>query len=235
MDELNLVLGTISGGKILDVATGEGSFIPFMTQHLKDFSEVIGIDRDQEMIDKANGLNKDNRISFQRMSGDHLEFEDNYFDTVSVSNALHHMNEIDQTLQEMLRVLKPGGTFLINELFCDDLNEKQLTQALFHHLQSDIDTALGICHNKTFHKEEIEEIVMKLELQNLKSVIHQNEKFNQNVDPEEFSIKYIGLVKKMEHSEEYEKYSFVLEKLIQRLHKTGIEFAPQVLFVGNKA
>ena len=38
------ILGTISGGKVLDVATGSGGFIHLLIEGLRDFDEIIGID-----------------------------------------------------------------------------------------------------------------------------------------------------------------------------------------------
>jgi SAM-dependent methyltransferase len=43
------------------------------------------------------------------MDAGHLEFEDNTFDTVTCGLALFYFPDIEGTLKEMCRVLKPGG------------------------------------------------------------------------------------------------------------------------------
>jgi len=50
------ILGHISGGRILDVATGSGGFIHFLLDGLKDYTDIIGIDikeRAAETFNKA--------------------------------------------------------------------------------------------------------------------------------------------------------------------------------------
>ena len=44
MSTLRQALGGISGGRVLDVATGEGNFIQTLVQNLKSYVEIIGID-----------------------------------------------------------------------------------------------------------------------------------------------------------------------------------------------
>jgi hypothetical protein len=39
-----LVLGDVSGGRVLDVATGDGAFIRFLLDGLRDHGEIVGID-----------------------------------------------------------------------------------------------------------------------------------------------------------------------------------------------
>jgi ubiquinone/menaquinone biosynthesis C-methylase UbiE len=43
MSALRQALGGISGGRVLDVATGEGGFIQTLIQNLKSYVEIIGI------------------------------------------------------------------------------------------------------------------------------------------------------------------------------------------------
>lgn len=46
-------LKRISGGNLLDAATGDGDFIQVLMTTLKEYESVIGIDRSQKEIDKA--------------------------------------------------------------------------------------------------------------------------------------------------------------------------------------
>lgn len=45
-----------------------------------------------------------------------LPYGDHYFDTINIANSLHCISDIDKSLREVFRVLKPGGTFASNTL-----------------------------------------------------------------------------------------------------------------------
>ena len=234
MNILKEKLGNISGGRILDVATGDGSFINLLINNLKDYTEVIGIDSDIDAIEQSRRSFQNNKISFALTSGNRLEYEDTSFDTVAISNSLHHLGNIDETLNEMLRVLRPGGTFIINELFCDKQNEKQLTHTLFHHLQAEVDSLLGITHNKTLKKQEIIDIANSLQFKEVVCFVHENEMFNKYVRPDKFADRYRGILDKLSNHAEYDSFRATLNELIERLNLVGVEFSSQVMIIGEK-
>lgn len=234
MSILNEILGDFSGGKMLDVATGDGTFIQVLVSHLKDYSEIVGIDTDQKMIEHATKQCINDKITYEYMSGDALDFEDASFDTVSISNSLHHLTDIRKTLDEMYRVLKPGGLFIINEILCDHQNEKQLTHVYFHHLQAEIESLQGILHNKTFTKQQVIDIAESIGLKGLEVFIYDNEIFNQYVRIDMFANRYEAVLEKIKERPEYPKYRLELEKLIARLQEVGVEFASQLMYIGRK-
>lgn len=108
MKKLKSKLAAISANKILDVGTGVGNFISNL-ELLKDYKKIVGIDNSREMLERAkNNFDKEN-IEFVLMDAENLNYEDNTFDMVSLSNSLHHLAEIDIVLNEMKRVLKSEG------------------------------------------------------------------------------------------------------------------------------
>lgn len=234
MSILKEKLGDFSGGRILDVATGDGTFINLLVNHLKDYSGIVGIDVDQRIIELSKKQCKNDRIIFDYMSGDALHYEDASFDTVSISNSLHHLGNINKTLGEMYRVLKPGGLFIINEIFCDNQNEKQLTHVYFHHLQAEVDTLQGIIHNKTFSKQQIINIVESIGLKGIEAFVYENEMFNQYVRIDMFADRYQAVIERIKDRPEYPKYRLEMDNLITRLQKVGVEFASQLMFIGRK-
>ncbi len=195
---------------------------------------MIGIDTDQEILEVAKKQCTNDRITFDDMSGDEIGFEDASFDTVSISNSLHHLGDIKKTLDEMYRVLKPGGLFIINEILCDHQNEKQLTHVYFHHLQAEVDTLQGILHNKTFPEQKVIEIAESIGLKGLEVFVYENEMFNQHVRLDMFANRYEAVLERIKERPEYPKYRFELEKLITRLQEVGVEFASQLMFIGQK-
>ena len=158
------LISHISGGKVLDVATGNGGFIHFLAEGLKDYEEIIGIDTKEgleEVFDEQFGGKP---IRYQQMDAAQMEFANGHFDTVSISNSLHHMSDLPGALSEMLRVLKPGGHLLLLEMYCDNQTETQMTHVQLHHWWGEVDRAQGIFHNETFKREEIVEMVAGLGL-----------------------------------------------------------------------
>ena len=111
-------LKSISGGRVLDVTTGSGGFVRVLLKTLKDYDSFVGIDSSSEEIEAAaKSLIED--AEFTVMNAESLKFEDGCFDTVCVANSLHHFENVDRALSEMKRVLKPGGCFIVQEMFCD--------------------------------------------------------------------------------------------------------------------
>jgi SAM-dependent methyltransferase len=166
-------LRTISGGRILDVGTGGGAFIDTLIKTLKSYDSFVGIDyapsescREDMMAAKKKFEGKP--IRFLEMNAENMDFEDDAFDTVCVSHSLHHLSNIDKVMAEMKRILKPGGTFILQEVYCDgDQVEAQKADRLQHEWGAKIDTLLGITHNKTLTRQSILDIVGNLGLREL--------------------------------------------------------------------
>jgi ubiquinone/menaquinone biosynthesis C-methylase UbiE len=166
-------LGAISGGRILDVATGNGAFIDTLMKTLKEYDSFVGIDyrpsaTSRQEMESAKKRFEGMPVRFFEMNAENLKFEDGAFDTVCISYSLHHLADIDAVLTEMKRVLRTGGNFMLQEVYCDgDQTEAQKADRLQHEWGARIDSLLGITHNKTFTKQRIMNIVNGLELKDL--------------------------------------------------------------------
>jgi len=164
--EIRVRLGLISGGKILDVATGSGDFIDTLMKTLKDHDCFVGIDISRKDLESAKKRFRDQPVRLMEMNAESLEFNDNSFDTVCMAYSLHHLERTDKVLAEMRRVLKPGGNLIIQEEFFDgNQNEAQKTNLLQHAWEAQIDSLLGEIHKTTLAKHEIEEIISNLQLE----------------------------------------------------------------------
>jgi SAM-dependent methyltransferase len=167
------MLGSVSGGRILDVATARGGFIDTLVKTLRDYDSFVGIDycasaTSREEMESAKKRFEGKPVRFFEMNAENLKFEDESFDTVCISHSLHHLVRVDMVLAEMKRVLKIGGNFILQEVYCDgDQTEAQKAGELEHEWEARIDTLLGITHNKTFTKQRIMNIVNGLELREL--------------------------------------------------------------------
>jgi len=119
METAEDALGKLTGGYVLDVATGGGGFVNFLMENLKDYLEITGIDCNEKPLEAARKSYSQANIHFMRMDAARIDFPDSRFDTVCISNSLHHMSDLPRVLTEMKRVCKPGGQFINAEMYRD--------------------------------------------------------------------------------------------------------------------
>ncbi len=95
-------------GKVLEVGIGTGKNMPYYPKNI----EIIGIDFSKGMLQKAekkkNILSLDS-IALLEMDIEKLAFNDNFFDTVVSTFVFCTVPNPIRGLQEVYRVLKPGG------------------------------------------------------------------------------------------------------------------------------
>ncbi len=160
------LLGAVRGGHVLDVATGSGSFISFLLDGLGSYESITGIDVSEKgAADFARTFAGRENIHFIRMDAARMEFPSASFDAVSISNSLHHLADLPAVLLEMMRLLRPGGHFIVSEMFKDGQTEAQMTHVMIHHWFAAVDACHGIPHMRTFSRQEILDILAALDLQ----------------------------------------------------------------------
>jgi demethylmenaquinone methyltransferase / 2-methoxy-6-polyprenyl-1,4-benzoquinol methylase len=94
---------------ILDLATGSGDLALALARKLPA-AEVIGADFSPEMLSRARIKGLKSTILADALS---LPFPDNSFETVTIAFGLRNMKDWGAALEEMARVLRPGGHLLI--------------------------------------------------------------------------------------------------------------------------
>jgi ubiquinone/menaquinone biosynthesis C-methylase UbiE len=95
-----------------------------------------------------------------------MTFENQTFDMITISNTIHHFQNINPLFLEMKRVLKTDGIILISEMIRNDLTSMQQSHLLLHHFAAKLDRLKGQMHNETFTKNDL--IQSLIELPNLK-------------------------------------------------------------------
>lgn len=105
--------------KILDIATGTGDFAILAASMLNP-EHLIGADISEKMMEigrkKVEQNRQSNMITFQKEDCMNLSFENNTFDAVTAAFGIRNFANLDKGLEEMCRVLKPGGHLSIIEL-----------------------------------------------------------------------------------------------------------------------
>jgi len=236
MDILEKKLRTLSGGKILDVATGDGSFIRKLIDAFKDYDEAIGVDISDKHFEEARKDFKKDRVSFRKTDGADLPFDDDSFDAVAISAGLHHLPDIISVLLEMKRVLKPGGRFIVREMFCDNQSEKQLSDVYMHHWGAKISRIEGESHNPTMKKQEIIDLIDSLGLKEYET----GEYFCRDCDPEKDGKMEQELadidneLAKVEGHPDYDSLKEEGEQVRQWILKNGYACATNLDVVGVK-
>ena len=103
---------------ILDVATGTADMAIMMARYLPA-SYITGIDISTGMLEigrqKINRLQLAGKISLQTGDSEAIHFPDNHFDAATVAFGVRNFENLEKGLQEMLRVLKPGGRLVVLE------------------------------------------------------------------------------------------------------------------------
>ena len=109
--------GAKPGQKILDVATGTGDFAIVFKQTVGKTGEVTGVDFCAGMLDFAPGKAQAKGLDVTFKVGDAmaLEFADQSFDVVSIGYGLRNVSDTAKAIQEMTRVIKPGGKLMVLE------------------------------------------------------------------------------------------------------------------------
>jgi 2-polyprenyl-3-methyl-5-hydroxy-6-metoxy-1,4-benzoquinol methylase len=231
------LLTEIDAGRILDVGCGSGQFTEILTGSLNSFESLTGIDVAEEYLSEARLKFPGNQYEFKVASSLELPFENESYDMVAISKALHHVEDPQASLHEMKRVLKPDGYFLINEMHRDQLSEAQGSHMMYHHLRSEIDNVLGISHHQTFHRDDLISLVDGLELRDRVIMEFSPDPSNAK-DPDHIN----DFIRKMDewflqldgHPEKEEFYRRA-EDLKVRFRKHGIARPPQMVFLGRKA
>lgn len=152
-------LESISGGRVLDVATGVGNFVHFLRAGLKDYESIIGIDTMDGAVDHARKAFEDDRVSFRTMDACQMIFEDDTFDTVSIMASIHHFEHLDAVMQEVRRVLRPGGTLIVAEMHGDGPSDAARTGIELHRWAAEVDSAAGQFHGQTLSRDALLELI----------------------------------------------------------------------------
>ncbi|WP_196890293.1 bifunctional demethylmenaquinone methyltransferase/2-methoxy-6-polyprenyl-1,4-benzoquinol methylase UbiE [Aureivirga sp. CE67] len=102
---------------ILDIATGTGDVAILLSQAKPE--KIVGLDLSNGMLEvgrkKIKERNLDNLIEMIQGDSENLPFEDNSFDVITVSFGVRNFENLNKGIQEIYRVLKPGGTFIVLE------------------------------------------------------------------------------------------------------------------------
>jgi len=104
------------GKDILDVGCGYG----FRTVGIarKGAKSVTGIDSDSVRIQQATEYSNSlgvSSIRFLLINAEYMDFEDESFDIITADEMIHHVEDVDKVLKELVRITKKGGVIIISD------------------------------------------------------------------------------------------------------------------------
>lgn len=161
-DQLNNLLNLMdieNGGTYLDLGTGNG-YVGFELATRNKNINLEGLDIASLSMQKnskiASNKNMDN-ISFNSYNGSLFPYENENFNGAISRYALHHFPQIKKSINEINRVLKPTGYFVLSDpLTFDDDNFKFIDK--FQDLKND-------GHIHFYYEKEITKIFNELGFQ----------------------------------------------------------------------
>lgn len=222
-------------GLILDMATGSGSFIGFLRYHAAPGAVVVAADPDCGALRSVSGAFPDQDVLPVAATGERLCFPDACFDAVALSNAVHHFRDPWPVLSEMMRGLKPGGLFVLREMFSDGPQTgPQLTHVLVHHWRAEIDSAHGVYHGATLPRARLEAIPGALGLTGVLSSVRTDMEADPKA-PDTVRTVEKTIESSIARAEGWPRLQARGEELLKRLHEVGFAGASSVLAAGFKA
>ena len=106
VEEISALLGAIAEARprrILDAGCGNGEWAALLTA-----PEIVCVDQSAAAVEAARARG----LEALRANIESLPFEDGSFDVVMCNWVLYHLDNLDQGLKEIARVLRPGGRFV---------------------------------------------------------------------------------------------------------------------------
>jgi len=116
----------LSGAKVLDVGCGSGATVDRLVSRYQ--LQAIGIDPSQALLD--SGRTKNPSLKLLQGQGEDLPFPDHLMDGVFAECTMSVMEDLDQVIKEIFRVLKPGGWLVINDVYARNPDGLKSLQAL---------------------------------------------------------------------------------------------------------
>ena len=134
------VMQPSSNQAILEIGFGNGRFFNKVFAKAEKL-QVTGLDFSETMYKAANENNKEaiasGRLTLYFGSSDALIFPDNNFDKIFCINVIYFWDQPQQHLQEICRVLKPGGRFYVTVRTKESMLKMPFTKYGFTFYESD--------------------------------------------------------------------------------------------------
>jgi len=102
--------------KLIDVASGTGDIAKLLSKKNNNSNEIICVEPNTGMFEEGKtNLKIYQNIKWVKAQAEKLPLNDNIFDFYTISYGIRNVSDINKSLSEAFRVLKPGGRFMCLE------------------------------------------------------------------------------------------------------------------------
>jgi len=126
------------GHRVLDIGCGTGTLVVQLKRQYGP-AQVVGLDPDPKALRRARlkAARADVSVQLDQGFANELPYERASFDRVFSSFMFHHLNkqERENMLREVLRILKPGGSFHFVDFIVDDASHGFFDRLFRSHAQ----------------------------------------------------------------------------------------------------
>jgi len=226
-------ISTYDAGSILDVAVGRGEFLKFVMGAFHSWQSAAGIDFDPELIRTAKKEFTGSPVILVWSSALTMPFADHYFDTITMSNAMHHIESLLPLFAEFKRVCKSRGLIIVNEMLNEDFSDMQENYILYHRLIAEMDNQLGQYHREPYTLKELSALIKASGLKLQDQFIHSEitgDVMNAG-EIEAMSERLNNKVTLLRGTDFYYFYGNKAREIISRFNKKGIYRPRHVTFI----
>jgi ubiquinone/menaquinone biosynthesis C-methylase UbiE len=229
MENLKKYLLSINGKDVLDVATGKGEFI----YYIKEFSNIRSITAVDIVNDNSNIIKEQfgNEVVFKKMDIYNHDINSSSFDTVCLSNSMHHLRDWKKAYQNLIDLVKPGSNIIINEMISDTDNIQSQNHVLLHSFIAGINSISGIYHRETYERSDIIELLKHKNVECKKIIDYSFPEISGNDIKSVIDI-IDNYCKKLGNEKKFEKLIHSANMIKQRILDNGYAHAPSVFFHG---
>ena len=141
---------------VLEVGFGQGRTAAKLSDQ---GHRVVGVDVSEAMLAQATARNRaacrDGRVQLHLGDGRSLPFEDDVADVAFTAHTIYFMDDPQLTLNEVVRVVRPGGRFVIACRVSDDGMPEWMDRDIYripsiNHVQTMLDSAgfIDVVHHR---------------------------------------------------------------------------------------
>ena len=231
MRSLEDFLRTHQAGTILDIACGNGAFTRRLTENLKSYISITGLDIKESLRSEFLDNVQQHNVTFITSTiHDYLNSPQS-FDTISISNGLHHLEGVGEVLCGVRGILNAGGTIIINELYRDNLTAAQRTQYEQHCFMAKLHRAGGEYHGQTYSRSEIHGFIASAGLRIRHAIDNTNADAPVSHEPGRLIHRARLAMDRAYPEGPTQAVAKELERLMKRNAEIGIAAPPQLILV----
>jgi len=101
---------------LIDVASGTGDIAKLFSKRVNNSNKISCVEPNDEMFSSGKtNLKEFKNITWHKAKAEKLPFKNEIFDFYTISYGIRNVSDINESLKEAFRVLKPGGRFMCLE------------------------------------------------------------------------------------------------------------------------